>query len=287
MQTYTLLDSGHGNKLEQIGPYRLIRPAPQAIWSPRRKPALWEGVHAIYQRSKSGGGHWDYKQPLPESWTITYHRLKLTIKLTDFGHVGLFAEQGPNWDWIQTQINQAKRPIHVLNTFAYTGGSTLAAAMAGAKGLDEVKVVHLDSSKGIVTWARENATLGGLAQHPIRWVVDDVSKFVKREIKRNQRYDALIFDPPSFGRGSKGEVWKFERDLPQLLEQCQPLLSDQPLFVLLSAHTPGFTPLALENLLADMMQPYGGHSSSAEMVIPEQASDRFLPSGTMGRWWRA
>ncbi len=280
MQTYTLLDSGQGNKLEQIGPYRLIRPAPQAIWSPRRKPALWDSAHAIYRRSKSGGGHWDYKQPLPESWTIRYHRLKLMIKLTDFGHIGLFAEQGPNWDWIQTQIKTAKRPIHVLNTFAYTGGSTLAAAMAGAK------VVHLDSSKGIVTWARENAALGGLAQHPIRWIVDDVSKFVKREIKRNQRYDALIFDPPSFGRGSKGEVWKFERDLPQLLEQCQHLLSDQPLFVLLSTHTPGFTPLALENLLADMMQPYGGHLSSAEMVIPEQASDRFLPSGTMGQWWR-
>lgn len=297
MNTYQLLDSGHSNKLEQVGPYRLIRPAPQALWSPTQNTSLWENVHAIYHRSPSGGGHWDYKARLPASWTIVYHGLKLKIKLTDFGHLGLFAEQGPNWAWIQASIKQAassinaknakgereardlNQSIKVLNTFAYTGGSTLAAATTGAK------VVHVDASKGIVAWARENAAIAGLGQKPIRWIVDDVTKFVKRELRRGNRYDALILDPPSFGRGSKGEIWKFEQDLPKLLDLCRGLLSQRPCFVLLSAHTPGFTPLALENLLAEMMGAYGGQLDSQEMVIPYQQG-RVLPSGTMAQWWQ-
>ena len=202
----------------------------------------------------------------------------MKIKLTNFGHLGVFPEQGPNWDWIHQQIQNAKRPINVLNTFAYTGGSTLAAAMAGAN------VVHLDSARGIVAWARENAEINQLKTKPIRWIIEDVSKFVAREIRRKRQYDAIILDPPSFGRGSKGEVFKFERDFPTLLSQCRQLLSHEPLFVLLSAHTPGFTPLALQNLLADMTTNLGGHLTCLEMTIPYQNGTRLLPSGVVARW---
>jgi 23S rRNA (cytosine1962-C5)-methyltransferase len=279
--TYQLLDSGNFEKLEQVGPYRLIRPAPQAIWQPGQPPNLWAAANAHYHRSKSGGGRWKLKTKLPDSWNITHYGLTIKIKLTDFGHLGFFAEQGPNWSWIQKQIKAANRPLKILNTFAYTGGSTLAATMAGAS------LVHLDASRGIVAWARENAALCGLADKPIRWLVEDVSKFVKREIRRGNKYEAIILDPPSFGRGSKGEVWKFEKDLPDLLTMCRQILSDDPLFVLLSAHTPGFTPLALKNLLNDMMTGFRGHLSSKEMVIPENKTGRLLPSGSMARWQKA
>ena len=275
--TYHLLDSGHFEKLEQVGPYRLRRPAPQAIWQPSH-PALWKTADAHYHRSRTGGGHWTYRTPLPESWTVRFHGLTMKIKLTHFGHLGLFAEQGPNWDWIRRQVRGAKGRVRVLNTFAYTGGSTLAAASAGAH------VVHLDAARGIVAWARENAALSRLADRPIRWLIEDVSKFVARELRRGNRYEAIILDPPSFGRGSKGEVWKFEQHLPRLLAQCRRLLSDAPRFVLLSAHTPGFTPLALQNLLADMTAGLGGELHCAEMVIPEKEGGRLLPSGAMARW---
>ena len=198
--------------------------------------------------------------------------------MTDFGHLGLFAEQGPNWRWIQEQIEVARRPIHVLNTFAYTGGSSLAAAAAGAN------VVHLDAAKGINLWARENAQASGLDERPIHWITDDVVKFVDREIRRGKHYDGLILDPPSFGRGPKGQVWKLEKDLPELLDVCRQLLSQKPRFILLSAHTPGFSPIALENLLADMTRSYQGRLSSMEMVIPQSDSNRYLPSGIMARW---
>lgn len=276
--TYQLLDSGNFQKLEQVGSYRLVRPAPQAIWKPAQPQTLWDTAQAIYHRSSSGGGDWEYKQQLPENWNVTYHGLTMQIKMTNFGHLGLFAEQGDNWDWIQDQISKANHPVNVLNTFAYTGGSSLAAAAAGAN------VVHLDAAKGIVGWARENAQLCRLEDRPIRWLIEDVSKFVAREIRRGNQYDAIILDPPSFGRGAKNEVWKFEQDLPLLLDNCRQILSKNPLFMLLSAHTPGFTPLALENLLADMMSGFGGRLSSAEMIIPQENSNRVLPSGTMARW---
>ncbi len=276
--TYQLLDSGNFEKLEQVGRYRLIRPSPQAIWQPRR-PKLWRTADAHYRRSRSGGGSWSFKQKLPEQWHIQYGGLTLKIKLTNFGHLGVFAEQAENWRWIAAQIAKSKRkPVRVLNTFAYTGGSSLAAAQAGAE------VAHVDAARGIVSWARENATLSGLDDRPIRWLVDDVGKFVAREIRRGHKYDGIILDPPSFGRGKKGEVWKFENDLPKLLEMCRQILSPTPLFVLLSAHTPGFTPLALENLLGDMMRGFGGTLSHLEMTIPEADGSRRLPSGTMARW---
>ncbi len=277
--TYTLLDSGNFEKLEQVGQYRLIRPAPQAIWQPLHPARLWRTADARYLRSSSGGGNWEFRSTLPESWTISYFGLTLKIKLTNFGHLGIFAEQGSNWRWIQQQIKRAgRKKVSVLNTFAYTGGSSLAAAKAGAQ------VVHLDAARGIVMWARENAELSQLADRSIRWLVEDVTKFVAREIRRGNRYDAIILDPPSFGRGKKGEVWKFERDLPKLLEMCRQILAPRPLFVLLSAHTPGFTPLALENLLSDMMAGLGGSLESIEMTIPEANGGRLLPSGTMARW---
>lgn len=276
--TYQLLDSGNFEKLEQVGPYRLIRPAPQAIWKPAQSAQVWKTAHAHYHRSSSGGGSWEYKQKLPPEWVIGYFGLTVKIKPTDFGHLGIFAEQGPNWQWIQAQISRANRPVSVLNTFAYTGGSTLAAAAVGAT------VTHLDAAKGIVTWARENAQLSHLADRPIRWLVEDVSKFVAREIRRESRYDAIILDPPSFGRGAKNEVWKFEDDLPKLLADCRLILSKNPIFVLLSAHTPGFTPLALQNLLGDMTAGLGGRVVGSEMTIAEAETGRVLPSGTMAIW---
>lgn len=276
--SYILLDSGNFKKLEQVGPYRLIRPAPQAIWKPARPAQEWASAHAQYHRSGSGGGQWEYKTKLPDNWTVKYYGLTMQIKLTDFGHMGLFPEQGPNWEWLQAQINRAKRPLKILNTFAYTGGSSLAAAAAGAE------VVHLDAAKGMEAWARENARLNNMNDRPIRWLVDDVTRFIKREIRRDSVYDGIIMDPPSFGRGSRGEVWKFEEDLPELLALCGQVLAKNPVFVLLSAHTPGVTPLSLENLLADLTGKFGGNLMSAELVIPEYKGKRKLPSGTMARW---
>ena len=277
-QTYQLLDSGNFRKLEQVGPYRLDRPALQAIWAPSLADYAWQAADAKFHRSKSGGGQWEYYRQLPQSWTIFHHNLTLKIQLTDFGHLGLFAEQGPNWDWIQQQIKRENRPISVLNTFAYTGGSTLAAAAAGAH------VVHVDAAKGIVNWGKDNAQCSGLADRSVRWLVDDVQKFIAREIRRGNKYEAIILDPPSFGRGPKGELWKYESDLPHLLDNCRQLLSDDPLFVLLSAHTPGFSPLSLQHLLDDLMKDFNGTLTSGDMVIPQLNSHRYLPSGIMARW---
>jgi len=277
---YHLLDTGHGTKLEQVGPYRLVRPAPQALWRPTYPPEVWETAVACYRRHSSGAGAWTYKQQLPSAWTVTYCDLTLQVKLTDFGHLGFFAEHGTHWQWVRERIQAAPRPVRLLNAFAYTGGMTLAAAMAGAS------VVHLDAAAGIVAWARDNAQLCGLAEAPIRWVVEDVSKFLTREVRRGHRYDALVLDPPSFGRGSKGEVWKLERDVPALLDLCSQVLSQEPLFVLLSAHTPGVTPLVLEGLLADMLGRAGGRRRSMEMVIPHADGTRVLPSGALACWSR-
>lgn len=275
---YVLLDSGNFEKLEQIGPYRLIRPSPQAMWKPARADSLWTSAHARYHRSSAGGGRWEYRSELPGKWSISCYRLTMEIRLTDFGHIGLFPEQAPNWQWIQEQVGRKKAPVKVLNVFAYSGGSTLAAAAAGAE------VVHVDAARGMESWARENAKLSALDGHPIRWLVDDVTRFIRREIRRRSRYDGIILDPPSFGRGSRGEVWKIEDDLPSLLDQCCQILRPSPLFFLLSAHTPGITPLSLENLLADVMGRFRGSLSSAEMVIPEEKGARVLPSGAMARW---
>ncbi|MGE3537237.1 MAG: class I SAM-dependent methyltransferase [Candidatus Tectimicrobiota bacterium] len=277
---YAILDTGHGAKLEQVGPYRLVRPAPQALWRPSHPAALWESAAAHFRRHSAGGGTWSYRRQLPASWTLTYSQLTLKIKLTDFGHLGFFAEHGAHWHWVTERIQRATSPVRLLNAFAYTGGMTLAAARAGAQ------VVHLDAADSIVAWARENASLCGLAAAPIRWVVEDVSKFLTREVRRGHTYDALILDPPSFGRGSKGEVWKLERDLPALLELCRQVLSRNPLFVLLSAHTPGVTPVVLENLLLDMFESGRGHLVGMEMTVPQGQGTRLVPSGALARWSR-
>lgn len=275
---YELLDSGSGNKLERVGPYLLVRPSPQSVWHPSLPEKKWQEADAVYIRSSSGGGKWRFNRHLPAKWEIEYSGYKFIIKPTGFGHLGLFPEQRESWKWISEMVAGAEREVSVLNLFAYTGASTLAAASAGAN------VCHLDAAKGIVDWGRENAELSGLGGRPIRWIVDDVTKFVAKEIRRGKRYDAIILDPPSFGRGNKGEVWKIEDDLPQLLRGCKEILSDNPLFILLSCHSPGFTPVVLENLVSDMMKKRGGISSSAEMIITESGSGRPLPCGCYARW---
>ena len=279
--TYELLDSGGGRKLEQVGPYRLVRPASQALWAPSRPADFWATAAAWYQRGPSGPGNWNYReQGLPSTWTLTYCGLPLHVRMTDFGHLGFFAEHGPHWQLLGKQIAAVRHPVRVLNAFAYTGSSTLAAAAAGAQ------VVHLDAAEGIVAWARENAQLAGLANSPIRWIVEDVTKFLGREVRRGNRYDAIILDPPSFGRGPKGEVWKLTGDLHPLLELCRQVLSDSPLTVVLSTHTPGISPAVLENLLADAMGLNRRQFRSMEMIVPQLGSRGGLPSGALVRWDR-
>jgi 23S rRNA (cytosine1962-C5)-methyltransferase len=274
--TYALIDSGHGRKLEQFGPYLISRPAAQAVWHPQLPENKWKQADAIFTRETEN--RWIKNRDLPEFWTIDIAGIQFKIAPTDFGHLGVFPEQRDTWDWIQRKIQSCKmRNPRVLNLFAYSGGATFAAAKAGAQ------VCHLDSSKGMVAWARENAELNQLKQAPIKWIVEDVNKYLKRELRRGSRYEGIILDPPSFGRGSKGEVFKIEKDLPLLLEQCRDLLSEKPLFVLFSCHTPGFTPIVTQHLLAQMM---GGEGTieSGEMVLAGNTDVFPLPSGTYARW---
>ncbi|MCC6454788.1 MAG: class I SAM-dependent methyltransferase [Caldilineaceae bacterium] len=280
---YQLLDSGNMRKLEQLGPYLIVRPAPQAIWSPRLPQSAWQRADAVYERDASGGGSWQFRGSVKREFDILFDRLSLRIKLTDFGHLGLFPEQAHNWEWLRNLIRRRlqrtnNRNLHVLNLFGYTGGSTLAASQAGAH------VVHVDAAKGVVDWARRNTEISRLQERPIRWLVDDALKFVKREARRNNRYQGIILDPPSFGRGPKGEVFKIEDDLLPLLEECRTLLADDALFILYSGHTPGFTPLVMYNQLATIT-PKQGQIEHGEMVVVDQQG-RMLPSGTYARWFR-
>ncbi len=280
---YRLLDSGEEQKLEQVGPYRLIRPASGAVWHRRLDPKEWSQVDAIYRRRGQGGGSWEWKREIPRKFPILFSRLQFLVKLTDFGHLGLFPEQAANWAWMRERIRDRLqrtrwRNLFVLNLFAYTGGSTLACSQAGAH------LVHVDAAKGVVDWARDNAELSHLDERPIRWLVDDVRKFVQREIRRGNRYQGIILDPPSFGRGPKGQVFKIERHLLPLLEACRDLLAEDALFVLLSCHTPGFTPTTLYNELSEVVEGRGGHLECGEMLVPEE-SGRWLPSGAYARWW--
>lgn len=274
---YQLIDSGNAAKLEQFGPVRMVRPAPQAVWLPRQPRDAWEQADAVFTRHSSGGGDWSFRRPIPETWTLSYRSLSFRIKPTAFGHLGLFPEHARAWDWLERQVQEAGPGCTILNLFAYTGGATLAAARAGAK------VCHLDASKGVVSWARENAALSGLEEKPIRWIVEDVAKFLQRERRRGVRYDGLVLDPPSFGRGSKGEVFKIEKDLPALLQHARSLLAKRPRFVLLSCHSPGFTPQVLANLLEEMMEGLRGRVQHQEMALPD-ASGRVLPSGAFAEW---
>ena len=278
--TYSLIDSGLGRKLEQFGPYLLIRPCSQAVWKPQLPATDWEKAHAEFSREPEN--RWHYKTQLPEQWTIEIDGIKFKIAPTDFGHLGIFPEQRSHWSWIQTYIKEAKQhhpnPPQVLNLFAYSGGSTLAPALAGAE------VCHLDASKGMVTWARENSLLNQLETAPIRWIVDDVNKFLKREIRRNHRYEAIILDPPTFGRGNKGEVFKIEEALPELLNDCRTLLSEQPLFVLLSCHTPGFSPIVLRHMMNQAFGDLQGYIKEGEMLLEGSSGILPIPSGTFALW---
>ncbi len=280
--SYSLLDSGDMQKLERIGAYRLIRPAPQAIWTPRLPKSEWGKVDGVYVRESEGGGHWEWKTKVKREFTLLYGHLSFEIHLTNFGHMGLFPEQAEQWDWLRRHIRARMartndRNLHVLNLFGYTGGSSLACSQAGAH------LIHLDAAKPVVDWARKNAQLCALDERPIRWLVDDALKYVKREQRRTHRYQGIILDPPSFGRGPQGEVFKIEKDLIPLLETCSDLLADDALFVLYSCHTPGFTPVAMSNQLAELVNGRRGALESGEMTIAD-SNARLLPSGAYARW---
>jgi 23S rRNA (cytosine1962-C5)-methyltransferase len=272
---YQLLDSGNGRKLERFGEYVLSRPCAQAVWYPKLDPESWEKAHAFFTREGKEG--WTYRKKLPSSWTAHINGISFHIHPTDFGHLGVFPEQRHFWDKIRT-LCQTRRGCKVLNLFAYSGGSTLAAAQGGAG------VCHLDASKGMVQQARENAQLNGLEKAPIRWIVEDVMKFLQREIRRGNRYDGIILDPPSFGRGSKGEVFKIEQEILPLLKACKTCLSETPLLLLFSCHTPTFSPLSMQYLLEDFMPQ--GEIESGEMVLDndDDKTSRPIPSGTYSLW---
>lgn len=275
---YELLDSGDGRKLERFGRWVLERPCAQAAWRPRRDQGEWDRADATF--SREGHMHWLVRGELPEQWTVTVADVRMRLSRTDFGHLGLFPEQRALWRWSAERLLAAARERQhaprVLNLFAYSGGATVAAARIGAQ------VCHVDASKGTVSWARDNAALNDLQDAPIRWIVDDVLKFLRREQRRGSRYDAIILDPPTFGRGARGEVYKIERALQETLEACAALRSDAPLFVLLSSHTPGFTPIVLENLLRDFMGT--GELTGGEMSLDGGESVLPVPSGAWAAW---
>lgn len=275
---FELIDCSHGEKLERWGGQILVRPDPQAIWNtPRTNPA-WKKPSARYSRSSSGGGHWD-KSSVPESWQISYGQLRFNVRPMNFKHTGLFPEQAANWDYIMEKIRSAGRPVSVLNLFAYTGAATVAAAKAGAS------VCHVDAAKGMVAWAKENAAASGVREAPIRWIVDDCVKFVEREIRRGNHYDGIIMDPPSYGRGPKGEVWKIEDSIHPFVRLCAQLLSDQPLFLLINSYTTGLAPSVLTYMLSvELMPKHRGHVCSGELGLPVEESGLILPCGASGRW---
>lgn len=274
---YELLDCGDGMKQERWGDVVLVRPDPQIIW-PRRSGHEWSGCDAIYRRNSKGGGAWEFRRALPDHWMIGYGGLAFKIRPTGFKHTGLFPEQAVNWDWFSTLIREAGRPVSVLNLFGYTGGATVAAAGAGAS------VCHVDAADGMVRWCRENMALSGLAGRPVRYMVEDCLKFVRREIRRGRRYDAIIMDPPSFGRGQKGEIWKLEDHLWGLLGDCRQLLSEKPLFFLLNAYTAFLSPTVLRNLLREIMSDAGGELLAGEIGLPVSADGKILPCGVFCRW---
>lgn len=278
---YELIDTGAGERLERWGEILLRRPDPQIIWplqSADRDPR-WNQVHGHYHRSASGGGEWEWKRKIPERWNIRYGDLNFHIKPTNFKHTGLFPEQAANWSWMMDKIKNAGRPITVLNLFAYTGGATTAASYAGAD------VVHVDAAKGMVQWAKDNHQLSGIGDRPVRFITDDVFKFVQREQRRGNKYDAIIMDPPSYGRGPGGEMWKLESSLYPFLESCLSIMSDNPLFMLINSYTTGIAPTVLSNILnMTMQQRYGGTLSSGEIGLPITSSGLNLPCGILGRW---
>ena len=277
---YELLDCSRGEKLERWGDYYLVRPDPQVIWDTPRTDRHWNARDARYQRSETGGGSWD-KKKLPESWRIRYGELCFQVKPMNFKHTGLFPEQAANWDWAMAKIRAAGRPIRVLNLFGYTGAATVACAKAGAE------VCHVDAAKGMVAWGKENAALSGLAEAPIRWIVDDCAKFVEREIRRGKRYDAIIMDPPSYGRGPGGEIWKLETNLWPFVSLCAGVLSEDPLFVIINSYTTGLAASVLSYVSESIFtRRFGGRSDSQELGLPVSGNGLILPCGATCRWER-
>lgn len=275
---YEVIDTSRGEKLERWGDFILIRPDPQVIWDTKRSHKGWKKPNAHYHRSSRGGGEWEFID-LPEQWTIDYKGLTFNLKPFSFKHTGLFPEQAANWDWFSSLIKNAGRQVKVLNLFAYTGGATLAAAKAGAA------VTHVDASKGMVAWAKENAKSSGLEDAPIRWLVDDCVKFVEREIRRGNKYDAIIMDPPSYGRGPKGEIWKIEESIFPFIELCSQVLADEPLFLLVNSYTTGLQPAVLSYMInTAIVSRFGGHVEADEIGLPVTESGLVLPCGASGRY---
>lgn len=275
---YEVFDASEGEKLERWDNYLLVRPDPQVIWSTPKKNPGWKKMNGHYHRSNKGGGEWEFFD-LPEQWTINYKTLTFHLKPFSFKHTGLFPEQATNWDWFSDKIKKANRPVKVLNLFAYTGGATLAAAAAGAQ------VTHVDASKGMVNWAKENAKSSGLENAPIRWLVDDCVKFVEREIRRGSKYDAIIMDPPSYGKGPKGEIWKIEESIYPFVELCTQILSDRPLFFLISSYTTGLQPAVLTYMMnTAIVRKFGGSVEADEIGLPVKDTGLVLPCGSSGRY---
>lgn len=276
---YEILDMANGEKLERWKDVILVRPDPQIIWKDKTFKDKWNKVNAKYIRSNTGGGKWEYNKQIPKSWQIKYKNLCFNIKPMGFKHTGLFPEQAVNWDWMMNKIKNAKREIKVLNLFAYTGGATVACLSAGGS------VCHVDSSKGMVSWAKENVISSGLQDRKVRYIVDDVVKFVNREIRRENKYDAIIMDPPSYGRGANGEVWQFEENIYDLVNLCTKVLSDNPLFFLINSYTTGISSTVLENILRiNINKKYKGTFSNGEIGLPMTDSKLILPCGIFGKW---
>ena len=278
---YEVIDTSGGEKLERWGDYILVRPDPQVIWDTPRTDRRWKQKNGHYHRSSKGGGEWEFFQ-LPEEWSIRYRELTFRLKPFSFKHTGLFPEQAANWDWFSSIIRDRKKagqPVKVLNLFAYTGGATLSAAKAGAA------VTHVDASKGMVSWAKENAAASGLSEAPIRWLVDDCVKFVEREIRRGNTYDAIIMDPPSYGRGPKGEIWKIEESIFPFLRLTAQILSKDACFFLINSYTTGLQPAVLSYMLQTVITPqFGGHVEAGEIGLPVSSNSLILPCGASGRW---
>lgn len=276
---YVCLDAGNGEKLESWNGIVLRRPDPQAMWDVKDY-ATWKNVDGFYHRSDKGGGNWEFKKKLPEYWTVNYKHLVFKVTPTNFKHTGLFPEQATNWDFMMDKIKESKRPIKVLNLFSYTGAATMACSSAGAE------VVQVDASKGMTEWAKENMHLSGLDDNKIRFIVDDCLKFVEREYRRGNKYDAIVMDPPSYGRGPNGEVWKFEKNLYVLIEACLKILSDEPIFFLINSYTTGISSIVLENILKTTILPLypNGKVDAGEVGLPIKRDNMILPCGIYGRW---
>jgi len=274
---FELIDSGNGRKLERYGPYRFIRPEPQALWQPSLAAKAWH-ADGIFNADEADRGRWRFEREVPADWTLHWQGLRFAARCTPFRHLGFFPEQAPHWDWCSRQLaGRSERP-RILNLFAYTGLASLAAARSGAA------VTHVDASKKSIGYAVENQRLSGLEEQPIRWIVDDTMKFVRREVRRGRRYEGIILDPPKYGRGAKGEVWRLEEHLPELLLLCRELLSERPAFLLLTVYAVRLSYLAIQQAMAEAMRPLGGTVTAGEMALPESGGGRLLPTASFARW---